>query len=182
MKTKDISKFLSLVLRHKPETIGIQLDQEGWVDVNELLQRLQANKKPISLEKLKEVVETNDKKRFAFNQDCTKIRASQGHSIDVDLAYSPTEPLDFLYHGTIASALPEIQQSGIQKMSRTHVHLSKDMDTARIVGARRGKPIILTIRAKEMYQQGHSFYLSANGVWLCNAVPVEFINFPQHVQ
>lgn len=174
---KPISKFLSLVLRHKPETIGVTMDEQGWISVDELLEKCRETGKAISLETLQEVVRTNDKKRFVFSEDGRKIRASQGHSVSVDLQFEPREPLEFLYHGTIAKYVDEIRASGLQKMNRLHVHLSKDLATAINVGSRRGKPLILKIHAARMYADGHPFYLSENGVWLSDGVPPEYIDF-----
>lgn len=174
---KHISKFLSLVLRHKPEEIGINMDSEGWVDVKELLEKCSAKKRYINLELLQQIVNTNDKQRFAFNHDHTRIRANQGHTIEIDLKLEPTEPLEYLYHGTVAKFIDGIKTSGLQKMERMHVHLSKDLETAIKVGSRRGKPVILKIRASEMYKDGYAFYISNNGVWLCEAVPAQYIEF-----
>ncbi|HLP12281.1 MAG TPA: RNA 2'-phosphotransferase [Flavobacteriales bacterium] len=174
---KPISKFLSLVLRHKPEKIGLTMDMNGWVSVDELLERMRKTGKAISRDTLNYVVENNDKKRFAFSEDGKQIRASQGHSIEVDLQYTPVQPLEYLYHGTVNKYMQSIRETGLQKMNRTHVHLSKDRETAITVGNRRGSAIILTINAGQMFKDGHEFYLSANGVWLCNGVPPQYINF-----
>lgn len=174
---KHISKFLSLVLRHKPEEIGIEMDPNGWVDVDELIEKCSKKGRKFSFETLEEVVETNDKKRFTFNDDFSKIRANQGHTVDVDLEFEAKEPLDFLYHGTVEKFIESIKATGLQKMSRLHVHLSKDLDTAVKVGSRRGKPIILKVRAAEMHKDGYAFYQSKNGVWLCDEVPAKYIEF-----
>lgn len=174
---KHISKFLSLVLRHKPEEIGISMDSEGWVDVDELIEKCNRKKQSLDFEILEEVVITNDKQRFSFNDDYTRIRANQGHTIAVDLQFEPVKPLDVLYHGTVAKFIDDIKVNGLKKMQRLHVHLSKDLETATRVGSRRGKAIILKVRASEMHQDGYPFYLSANGVWLCDAVPAKYIEF-----
>ncbi|MCD6068604.1 MAG: 2-phosphotransferase [Bacteroidetes bacterium] len=174
---KSTSKFLSLVLRHSPEKIGLTMDSAGWVSVSELIEKCNKHGKKLNFASLKEVVETNDKKRFAFNDSETKIRASQGHSIEVDLEYVPTEPPEFLYHGTVDKFIALIKEGGLKKMNRTHVHMSKDLETATKVGSRRGKPIILTIRTGDMHRAGMEFFRSANGVWLCDAVPPEYIEF-----
>lgn len=179
MNHKHISKFLSLVLRHRPEQIGLQLDANGWADVDELIERLNAHDTPLDFELLEEIVVTNDKQRFAFNADLTKIRASQGHSIAVDLALQPVQPPGKLYHGTVATFIDAIKVNGLQKMSRQHVHLSSDEATAIKVGSRRGKPVILTIDAAGMHADGFLFYLSENGVWLTDQVPVAYISFQQ---
>lgn len=171
------SKFLSLVLRHNPETIGLQLDEQGWADVDELLRLMAAHAQQLSRDELNELVRTNAKQRFAFSSDCSKIRASQGHSIDIELGLSPTQPPEYLYHGTVAAALPAIREQGLQKMSRQHIHLSKDIGTAEIVARRRGKPIILTVKSGDMHRDGAHFFLSANGVWLTDEVAPRYIDF-----
>jgi putative RNA 2'-phosphotransferase len=174
---KHISKFLSLVLRHKPEEIGLTMDSNGWVDVDELIEKCNNNKMSLDFETLEEVVITNDKQRFAFNDEYSKIRANQGHTVNVDLEFEPTKPSDFLYHGTVEKFLENIKNNGLQKMQRLHVHLSKDLETAIKVGSRRGKPIILKINAVKMHEDGSPFFLSKNGVWLCDEVPVQYIEF-----
>ncbi len=174
---KHISKFLSLVLRHKPEEIGISMDANGWVDVDELIEKCTSRNMYLDFETLEEVVLTNDKQRFAFNDEYTKIRANQGHTVNVDLEFEPTKPADFLYHGTVEKYLTNIKSNGLQKMKRLHVHLSKDLETAIKVGSRRGQPIILKINASKMHEDGYPLYLSKNGVWLCDEVPVEYIEF-----
>lgn len=174
---KHISKFLSLVLRHKPEEIGISMDSNGWVNVDELIEKCASKGNKFDFATLEEVVETNDKKRFSFSDDLARIRANQGHSVEVDLEFEATAPLDYLYHGTVEKFLDSIKSTGLKKMSRLHVHLSKDLDTAVKVGSRRGKPVILKVRAAEMHKDGHTFYLSKNGVWLCDEVPANYIEF-----
>ena len=173
MKTnlKNISKFLSLVLRHKPEKIGLELDQQDWAKTQELLDKIPH----LTLKLLQEVVETNNKKRFAFNEDGSKIRASQGHSIAVDLGYPPSEPPALLYHGTVVTS---IQEKGLLKRNRHHLHLSKDLDTATNVGQRHGKVVILTVDSGKMYRDGYNFFISENGVWLTDHVPVDYLIFP----
>jgi putative RNA 2'-phosphotransferase len=173
---KPISKFLSLVLRHKPEEIGLSLDENGWASVQELMEKMNEKGISINMELLDAIVETNDKKRFAFNEDKTRIRASQGHSIDVDLNMEPAEPPAFLYHGTGEKNLSLILATGIKKMNRQHVHLSKDKETAVTVGSRHGKPVVLTVRSGQMHTDGIKFYLSANGVWLTEFVDVKYIS------
>ncbi|MDX6180765.1 RNA 2'-phosphotransferase [Flavobacterium sp. Fl-77] len=175
---KNISKFLSLVLRHSPQTIGLKLDENGWADVEELIAKCSRNGNVLNKELLDYVVENNDKKRFAFNEDKTKIRASQGHSVTVELNLRIVEPLDYLYHGTVQASIDAIKEKGLQKMSRQHVHLSKDRETAIKVGSRRGVPQILTIKSGEMFRDGFTFYLSENNVWLTDEVPVKYIEFP----
>jgi len=172
----SISKLLSLVLRHKPEVIGIALDQNGWTDVKQLLEKLNAFGKSISLEELFAIVSTSDKQRFALNETKDKIRANQGHSIPIDLAYKATTPPDFLFHGTSEKSLASILQNGIEKRDRHHVHLSKDIPTAMKVGIRHGKPVILEIRSKKMHDDGYLFFISDNGVWLTDFVPPKYFN------
>lgn len=175
---RKISKFLSLVLRHKPEVVGIILDRQGWADTQELLAKLHYKGFQITLEQLQEMVANNDKKRFAFSEDLSRIRASQGHSFEVDLGLLELEPPEILYHGTAVSKISSIKEQGIQKRSRQHVHLSVDVPAAIMVGSRHGKPVALEIRAGEMYKQGNKFFLSENGIWLTDRVPPEFIIFP----
>jgi RNA:NAD 2'-phosphotransferase (TPT1/KptA family)/predicted DNA-binding transcriptional regulator YafY len=178
MKEKDIvsiSKFLSLVLRHQPQLIGIELDGQGWASIDELLKQANAHGYALNLELLNHVVETNSKKRFAFDESGRKIRASQGHSVDIELGYQAQTPPEILYHGTGEKSVPAIQQTGLEKRSRQHVHLSKDIETAIQVGSRHGKPAIFNVLAGEMYKNGYVFYLSENKVWLTDAVPAQFL-------
>ncbi len=172
-KNKDISRFLSLILRHKPETIGIKLDENGWANVTELLNKIN---KGVTFEMLEEIVETNDKKRFAFNEDKTKIRASQGHSVKVDLELMVLAPPNILYHGTADRFVDSIINEGIKVKSRTHVHLSDNYETAVNVGSRHGRVVVLEIDAKRMWDDGYKFYLSENKVWLADGVPSKYIN------
>jgi putative RNA 2'-phosphotransferase len=175
----NISRFLSLVLRHKPETIGISLSEEGWTNVDDLIAAMNLHGHEIDFDTLEWIVETNDKQRFSFSDDGAMIRANQGHSVEVNLGYKPTPPPATLYHGTVSKFLPAIRESGIQKGQRHHVHLSASLEVATTVGKRRGEPVILIIRAQEMQDAGHPFYLSANGVWLTDQVPPKFIEFPE---
>jgi len=177
-EAEKISKLLSLALRHKPEALGIELDENGWTDTAILLRQLAQHQRPLRLEELHYLVDTNSKKRFAFNDDHSRIRASQGHSVEVELGYHAVPPPAWLYHGTTTRSLAGIRAEGIHKGSRHHVHLSADAETARQVGSRHGRPVILRIRAAEMAAAGHPFYQSANGVWLAAAVPAAFIEFP----
>jgi uncharacterized protein (TIGR02452 family) len=171
------SKFLSLVLRHEPEKIGLKLDPAGWADVETLLAACRQHGVAIELAALEEIVATNEKKRFAFSDDGRRIRASQGHSIEVSLGYTPQVPPPRLYHGTATRFLPSIQIDGLKKMDRHHVHLSAEKETAHKVGQRHGKPLVLIIRTEAMLAAGHTFFLSENGVWLTDHVPAEFIEF-----
>lgn len=178
MNNKDISKFLSLVLRHEPGKIGIALDEQGWTDCRELIEAAGRRGKKFSYETLLEVVRTNDKQRFALSEDGKRIRANQGHSVSVDLALVPGDPPEFLYHGTVAKFLDAIRAEGLRKGERHHVHLSPDLTTAMRVGERRGAPVILSVRSDEMAAAGYLFFRSENGVWLTDAVPPLFIDFP----
>ncbi len=172
---KHISKFMSLVLRHKPEEIGLQLDDQGWAKVEDLISKLGNKGTRVDFGMINIVVETNDKKRFTFNDDKTLIRASQGHSIDVELNLPEAVPPDILYHGTTVKYLDSILKAGLQKQNRQHVHLSVTIETANAVGSRHGSPMILIVDAKQMHEAGFKFYLSANKVWLTDAVPVQYI-------
>jgi putative RNA 2'-phosphotransferase len=169
------SKFLSLILRHRPDVIGIQLDAEGWVPVEDLLAACAQHGRAISREQLDTVVRTNDKQRFALSADGTRIRANQGHSLPIDLGLVPVEPPELLYHGTVPRFLDSIRRDGLTKGKRHDVHLSPDIQTATKVGQRRGRPIVLVIEAGRMFRDGHKFYRSDNGVWLTNAVPPGYI-------
>jgi putative RNA 2'-phosphotransferase len=175
----QLSKFLSLVLRHKPEEIGLTLDPNGWAGVDDLIRLANAGGRPFTRPLLEQIVAGNDKRRFAFSPDGQRIRASQGHSVEVDLALAPAVPPELLYHGTATRFLASIRTQGLLPGSRQHVHLSHDAATARKVGQRHGRPAILTIAAQTMSSAGHLFYLSANQVWLTEHVPVVFIVFPQ---
>jgi putative RNA 2'-phosphotransferase len=174
-RTVKTSKFLSLVLRHKPEEIGLNLDSQGWVLVSLLLQACNSHGFPLSYEELQEVVKTNDKQRFSFSEDRQLIRANQGHSIKVGLGYEAVEPPETLYHGTAARFLGSIEVEGIRKGKRHHVHLSRDIVTAIKVGQRHGKVVVLEVASGKMHRGGRNFYLSENGVWLMEYVPPEYI-------
>ena len=172
----SVSKFLSYILRHHPEAIGLTLDGEGWADVDELLAQAAAHGRNISLKLLHEVVATNNKKRFSLSADGRKIRAEQGHSTaQVDIAYTETEPPEILYHGTAQRFAEAIEQQGLLPGSRHYVHLSGDVKTAVSVGSRHGKPLVLEVQAELMRQKGWVFYLPANIVWLIKEVPPQFL-------
>ena len=174
MKTKKLSKFLSLILRHRPEVIGIELTAQGWASIEELLDKMAENGQHYTLKDIQEVVANNDKKRFKISEDGKYIRANQGHSIEVDLGLTPQIPPEVLYHGTAQKNLNSIFQNGLQKRKRAHVHLSKDIATAIKVGSRHGKPVVLKIRSKLMQEEGFLFYLSENGVWLTEQIPITY--------
>lgn len=171
------SKFLSLILRHEPDRVGLKLGDAGWVDVKELLQAVNRHGVSLTLDQLAHVVATSDKERFAFSEDGRRIRANQGHSIAVDLRYQPQVPPEFLYHDTAIRFLPGIRRHGLQRMQRHDVHLSAETKVTVQVGSRHGKPALLIIRSGDMHRAGHVFTCSANGVWLVKHVPPEFIDF-----
>jgi putative RNA 2'-phosphotransferase len=170
-RTVRTSKFLSRVLRHDPGSIGIVLDEGGWVDVGELLAAATRAGRRFSRAELDHVVASNNKKRFAFSEDGLRIRASQGHSVEVDLGLDAVEPPAVLYHGTAATTLPVVLREGLKPMSRQDVHLSADLETALRVGSRHGRPVVLVVDAAALSGDGHAFRLSANGVWLTDRVP-----------
>jgi putative RNA 2'-phosphotransferase len=173
-----VSKYLAKHLRHQPERIGLTLDSGGWADVDELLRAAAAHGFRIRRDELDHVVATNDKKRFEFDETGTRIRAAQGHSIPVELDLPVVPPPDVLYHGTVGRFLDTIRREGLKPMNRHDVHLSPDEETAIRVGARRGRPIVLTVDAAGMAAAGHEFRVSANGVWLVDEVPPGFITIP----
>lgn len=173
-KLTKTSRFLSLVLRHKPQEIGLTLDENGWADVDELIRAVNRSGRFLTLDMLREVVATNDKQRFAFDETGTKIRASQGHSIDVDLDLTVIAPPDVLYHGTAFGFLPSIHEKGLVPGKRQYVHLSSDVKTAVNVGSRHGRPVVLIVDAKRMHADGHPFYLSENKVWLTAHVAPQY--------
>ena len=171
MKNSDkLSVFISLVLRHKPDAAGIALDEHGWVNVDDLLVGVNHSGRKINMEILEEIVKTDSKQRYSFNQDKTLIRANQGHSVLVDVELKEQEPPEFLYHGTAARFLKSIEAEGLKPMSRLYVHLSNDVETALTVGKRHGEAVLLKIYSGDMYKNGEKFYLSENGVWLTKAV------------
>lgn len=170
-----VSKYLAKHLRHQPERIGIELDAHGWVDVDALLSAAGSHGFPISRAELERVVTDNDKRRYVIDGD--RIRASQGHSVPVDLDLPAVEPPPILYHGTVSRNLEAIREEGLRPMGRHHVHLSADRETATRVGARRGKPVVLVVDAAAMRRAGHEFRVSANGVWLVDHVPPDFVRW-----
>lgn len=169
-----ISKYISLILRHKPEVIGIKLDAHGWVDANALLAGI--NKKyPINRDILEKIVRSDEKQRYTFSEDGTKIRANQGHSIQVDVELALTEPPETLHHGTAQRFVASIEGQGLLPRSRLYVHLSPNQETAEKVGCRHGEPVIYQVDAGQMHRNGYLFYLSANGVWLTKVVPATYL-------
>lgn len=179
--TQDLakpSKFMSLVLRHKPEEIGLVLDAQGWASIDELIEKAGRHGMALTRELIALIVETSDKQRFAIDATGSRIRANQGHSVDVDLGLAPSEPPPILFHGTAETTVAAIRSEGLKAGQRQHVHLSPDEGTAIRVGRRHGRPVVLRIAAGHMRESGHAFFLSTNGVWLTEAVPVQFIVFP----
>ncbi|MCY0951622.1 RNA 2'-phosphotransferase [Streptomyces antarcticus] len=174
-RTVKVSKYVSKHLRHQPERIGLVLDPHGWVEIDDLLRAAGDHGFAVSRSELDHVVATNDKQRFAV--EGTRIRASQGHTIAVDLDLPEAEPPAYLYHGTVTAALDSIRAEGLRPMARHHVHLSPDRETATRVGARRGRPVVLSVDAAAMRAAGHVFRISANGVWLVETVPPGFLRF-----
>ena len=174
-KVRNIGKFLALVLRHKPGVIGLALDPEGWLEVENLIAGCRKKGIDLDRETLNRIVETDEKGRYQFSLKGDKIRACQGHSLPVDLGLKPVSPPKYLYHGTTEKALPSILKRGLVKGNRLYVHLSQDRKTAEMVGNRRGPGVLLRIPAGEMEKNGHQFYLSDNGVWLTDQVPAEYV-------
>lgn len=171
----DTSKFLSFVLRHRPDAIGLVLDSEGWAGIDALIVAAHADGKRIDYALIEEVVATNDKQRFAISEDGLRIRAVQGHSsAQVDIQYVAIVPPEFLYHGTASRFLVSINRQGLIAGARHHVHLSQDEKTAIAVGARHGMPVVLKVQAARMHAQGFAFYRADNGVWLTEHVPISF--------
>lgn len=175
MNLQEVSKFVALILRHKPETIGIVLDDHGYANVEELIDGVAAHYKGFNRAYLEKIVSIDEKKRYSFNQDKTLIRANQGHSIKVDIELKEQEPPEVLYHGTGGKYVKSIDKQGLRPKSRMYVHLSKDVETAKKVGQRHGTPIVYIVRAKQMYKDGYKFYLSENNVWLTNEVPNKYL-------
>lgn len=174
-KMVNTSKFISLILRHKPDVIGITLDEHGWANVDELLTGLNKAGHIVCMKDLENIVSTDNKQRYSFNEDKTLIRANQGHSINVDVELQEAEPPSILYHGTTKDVLESIYKQGIKPMSRLYVHLSKDIDTATKVAKRRRNPIILEVNTEQMRKDNIKFYLSSNGVWLTKYVDSKYI-------
>ncbi len=174
MSYKETSKYMSLILRHKPETIGITLDEHGWANVDELIEGISRTHE-CSMDILEEIVRTDEKQRYSFNEDKTLIRANQGHSIPVDVELEETLPPEELWHGTATKYEVSIDEQGLIPKSRLYVHLSRDRETAVKVGQRHGKPVLYIVKAGEMSRDGYKFYLSKNGVWLTKEVPVKYL-------
>lgn len=170
----NTGKFIALILRHKPEVIGIHLDEHGWANVDELIAGI-AKTQEFNLEMLEEIVRTDNKQRYSFNDDKTKIRANQGHSIPVDVELEQKTPPDVLWHGTGEKYVSSIEAEGLIPKTRLYVHLSSDLDTAIKVGSRHGKPVVYEVAAKKMQTDGYTFFQSVNGVWLTKQVPMKYL-------
>lgn len=177
MHDKRLSKFLSLILRHQPEKLGVTLDANGWGSVPEIIRKMNERGMNVDLEQIIAVVKNNDKQRFSLSDDHRRIRANQGHSIPVNLELQPQEPPAFLFHGTATKNLASIRANGLSPGNRQHVHLSWDEETAVKVGQRHGKPVVLKVRAGDMHREGHVFFLSENKVWLTGLVPPGYLEF-----
>ena len=175
MGDKDTSKYISLILRHKPEVIGISLDEHGWANVDELIRGV-SKSHTLDIETLERIVAEDEKQRYSFNEDKTLIRANQGHSIPVDVELEEVQPPELLYHGTGEKYVESIDKQGLIPKSRLYVHLSADEETARKVGSRHGKPVIYIVKSGEMYRNQEKFYRSVNGVWLTKNVPVCYLS------
>ena len=178
MSLKDTSKYISLILRHKPEVIGITLDEHGWADVDDLIYGVNRTH-PLDRDTLEKIVREDEKQRYSFNEDHTLIRANQGHSIPVDVELEETVPPAVLYHGTGEKYAPSIDKQGLIPKSRLYVHLSHDCGTAVKVGQRHGRPVVYRVDAGTMYHDGYRFYRSVNGVWLTKEVPVQYLRKAQ---
>ena len=174
MGLKETSKFISLILRHKPDVIGITLDEHGWANVDELIAGV-SKTHPIDMAILEQIVDEDEKQRYSFNEDKTLIRANQGHSIPVDVELEEKEPPEILFHGTGEKYTASIDKEGLIPKTRLYVHLSSDEATAAKVGQRHGKPVIYKVKSGNMYRVGYKFYLSVNGVWLTKSVPVQYL-------
>ena len=174
MSKGSISKYISLILRHKPEVIGIALDEHGWANVAELIEGV-SRTHPLDIMTLEQIVAEDEKQRYSFNEDKTLIRANQGHSVPVDVELEEIAPPDMLYHGTGEKYAPLIDAQGLIPKSRLYVHLSADVETARKVGQRHGKPVVYIVESGDMHKAGYRFYRSVNGVWLTKAVPVTYL-------
>ncbi|MBG2874353.1 RNA 2'-phosphotransferase [Proteus alimentorum] len=180
MKDKvQISRFLSYILRHAPESIGLTLDHQGWGEISKLIPLAQKNGTPLTLELIKDVVKTNDKKRFAISEDGLFIRAVQGHSLKTTVDYQPIKPPTILYHGTATRFIDSIFEQGLMPNGRQYVHLSQEYKTAVNVGSRHGKAVVLTIDSEAMFSDGFEFYQADNGVWLTQTVPVKYLKIDE---
>ena len=177
MSDKKLSRFLARILRHRPEMIGISLDKNGWANVDELIRGINDTGREIDLPILRRIVSENDKKRFSFNEDETKIRANHGHTVVVDVDLVPKTPPEILYHGTVESNVPSIENNGLSRMKRLYVHLSADKEKAMNVASRRkGSPVIYEVSSRKMNEDGYTFYQAINGIWLTKYVPREYIS------
>lgn len=177
---RDISKYICFILRHHPEDIDISLDNHGWANVDELIAGIARSKdKEFNRETLEMVVREDNKQRYSFNSDGTKIRANQGHSIPVDVELEKKEPPEILYHGTAEKYVESINRSGLVSKHRLYVHLSNNIETATDVGSRHGKPVIYEVASREMYNDGYDFFISVNGVWLTKEVPIKYLRIIQ---
>ena len=171
----NISKLMAKALRHRPDVLGIVVDEHGWTDVNDMIDAIRKKYQGFNLETLECIVEESEKKRYSFNENHTKIRANQGHSLPVDVELKIAAPPDVLYHGTARKNIETISAEGIKRMNRLYVHLSADIPTALNVGSRHGAPVVFEVDSRQMNRDGYQFYLSENGVWLSEFVPSQYI-------
>lgn len=174
MSMTNMGKLISLILRHKPDVVGITLDEHGWANVDELIKGVNKKHK-LTMEMLENIVATDEKQRYSFNEDKTKIRANQGHSINIDVELEEVEPPEILWHGTGEKYVESIRETGLVPKSRLYVHLSDKYTTAVQVGKRHGNPVVFCVKSGQMYTDGYKFYKSKNGVWLTKSVPVEYL-------
>ena len=179
MNLTNLSRYMSLILRHKPEVIGITLDEHGWASVNDLICGIEKNNPGFNMDILEQIVRTDSKQRYSFNDDKSLIRANQGHSVNVDVELKEKEPPEYLYHGTGEKYVKSINQDGLIHKSRLYVHLSKDIKTSENVGKRHGKEVVYRINSGQMYRDGYKFYLSENGIWLTKEVPIKYLEMMQ---
>ena len=175
MTDTEISRYMALLLRHKPEIAGLVLDKQGWADVDMLLKCISENMEPVSFERLCEIVKNDSKQRYSLSEDKSRLRGNQGHSVNVDVGLKAAVPPEYLYHGTATRFVESIDRGGIIRKTRLYVHLSRDTETATQVGMRHGKPFIYRVKSGEMARDGYVFYLSENGVWLTENVPVKYL-------
>ena len=175
MNLTKLSRYLSYILRHHPEAVGISLDEHGWANVEALIEGISEKKKGFDREILEEIVRTDEKQRYSFSEDGTRIRANQGHSVLVDVNLEQKDPPEYLWHGTAEKSVSSIQKKGLLPMSRLYVHLSKNAKEAEKVGARHGKPVVYRIKSGKMAEDGYCFYQSANKVWQTKMVPIEYL-------
>lgn len=179
-KNDRLSVFLSLVLRHKPEVIGLALDNQGYLKLDDLIDGINKSGREVELQTILDIVNSDDKKRYSLSEDNSKIRASQGHSIPVDLSLANGIPSGQLFHGTAERFKESIETTGLVKAGREYVHLSENIETAISVGSRRGKPVVFLVDHKKMLEDGHELWISENNVWLSENIPTKYLSLFKH--